>query len=88
MSSPANARPTSSKSSGPRIALWVVIALTLALMVWMSVFTAQRNPYLSDVGRNKISRSVFIEECKAKVDAEVDQVSKSQNATFETELPS
>ncbi len=85
MSSPANARPKSSESSGPRIALWVVIVLTLALLVWMSVFTAQRNPYLSDVGRNKISRSAFIEECKTKFDEFAATVGKAQNAVFNTE---
>ncbi|WP_424950920.1 hypothetical protein [Deinococcus sp.] len=84
MSSPSNARPASNRF-GPRIVLWVVIVLTLALLVWMSVFTARHNPYLSDVARNKISRSRFIETCKARVDAEVDRVSKSQNATFQTE---
>ena len=85
MSSPANARPTSSNSSGPRIALWAVIVLTLALLVWMSIFTAQRNPYLSDVGRNKISRSNFIEQCKTKFDEFASTVGKSQNAVFDTE---
>jgi hypothetical protein len=92
MSSPSPARPqsngssnTSGKRAGPRIVLWLVIVLTLALMVWVSIFTAQRNPYLSDVGRNKISRSRFIEECKAKFDEFVVTVSKSQNAAFTTE---
>lgn len=65
--------------------LWIVLLLSGALLVWMTIFTAQHNPYVSDVSRNKISRSRFIEECKAKVDAEVDRVSKSQNARFDTE---
>ncbi|WP_407569329.1 hypothetical protein [Deinococcus altitudinis] len=85
MSSPSNARPTSANRSGPRVALWVVIVLTLALLVWMTVFTAQRNPYLSDVGRNKISRSDFIEQCKTKFDEFAATVGKSQNAVFDTE---
>ena len=85
MSSPANARPKSSESSGPRIALWVVIVLTLALLVWMSVFTAQHNPYLSDVGRNKISRSAFIEQCKVSADEFVTKIGQSRNAVFDTE---
>ena len=85
MSSPSNARPRPSKNSGPRIALWVAIVLTLALMVWVSIFTAQRNPYLSDVERNKISRSKFIEECKVRVDEQVDQAGKRGNTVFQTE---
>lgn len=95
MSSPASDRPQSTgpsnnpgrnagQRSGPRILLWVVIVLTLALMVWMSVFTARHNPYLSDVGRNKISRSKFIEACKTKFDEFAATVGKSQNATFNT----
>jgi hypothetical protein len=84
MSSPSNARPPSTRS-GPRVFLWIVILLTLALLVWMTVFTAQRNPYLSDVSRNKISRAKFVEACKEKVNAEVDRVSKSQNAAFVTD---
>lgn len=85
MSSPSNARPRPSKNSGPRILLWVAIALTLALMVWVSIFTAQRNPYLSNVERNVISRSKFIEECKTKFDEFAATVGKSQNASFDTE---
>ena len=65
--------------------LWVAIVLTLALLVWMTIFTAQHNPYLSDVGRNKISRSKFIEECKTKFDEFAATVGKSQNAVFDTE---
>lgn len=89
MSSPAASRPpqpNARRRSGPaaRIALWIAIALTVALMVWVSVFTAQRNPYLSDVGRNKISRSKFIEACKTKFDEFAATVGKSQNAVFET----
>ncbi len=94
MSSPASNRSNTSRSntSGPRsnntggrVLLWVAILLTLALMVWVTIFTSQRNPYLSDVGRNKISRSQFIEECKAKFDDFAATVGKSQNATFDTE---
>lgn len=84
MSSPSNARPRPSKNSGPRILLWVAIALTLALMVWVSIFTAQRNPYLSDVGRNKISRSKFIEACKESADEFVTKIGQSRNAVFRT----
>jgi len=95
MSSPASDRPQATgpsnnpgrnagRRSGPRILLWVVILLTLALMVWMSVFTAQRNPYLSDTRRNIISRSYFIEQCKTKFDEFAATVGKSQNATFDT----
>ena len=79
MSSPANRRSRSNPTTA-RILLWVVLALTVALLGWLNVFTAQRNPYLSDVGRNKISRSAFIEACKAKFDAFADTVAKSQNA--------
>jgi hypothetical protein len=64
--------------------LWLAIALTVALMVWVSVFTAQRNPYLSDSKRNIISRSKFIEQCKQKFDEFAATVGKSQNATFDT----
>ncbi|GGJ87733.1 hypothetical protein [Deinococcus aquiradiocola] len=84
MSSPAPARPQSD-GSGSRVLLWVAIVLTLALLVWMSVFTVQRNPYVSDVSRNKISKSRFIEECKTKFDEFATTVGKSQNATFDTE---
>ena len=94
MSSPASAPPPSAQKrsnerrqpgSGGRILLWIVLLFTAALLVWMSIFTIQRNPYVSDTGRNKISRSKFIEECKVKVDAEVERVSKTQNAVFVTE---
>lgn len=94
MSSPAAVPPESTQKrsndrkgggSGGRTLLWTVLLLSAALLLWMSVFTAQHNPYVSDVSRNKISRSRFIEECKAKVDAEVDRVSQSQSAKFETE---
>ena len=79
MSSPANRRSQSNRSVA-RPLLWLVLALTVGLLGWLTVFTAQRNPYLSDTGRNKISRSAFIEECKAKFDAFADTVAKSQNA--------
>ena len=94
MSSPAAAPPESTQKrsndrkgggSSGRLLLWAALVLTLALLVWMSIFTAQHNPYLSDVSRNKISRSSFIEQCKTKFDEFAATVGKSQNAVFDTE---
>ncbi len=77
-----------SGSSGSRIALWIAVLLTLALLGWMTVFTVSHNPYANDAARNKISKYRFIEECKRQFDEFAASVGKSQNAVFTTDYDS
>ena len=77
MSKPSVSRPASGGSAG-RTALWISVLLTVALLSFITVLTAQHNPYLSDVARNKISRSRFIEQCKTQFDEYVQKVGKTQ----------
>ncbi|ULH14559.1 hypothetical protein MF271_11065 [Deinococcus sp. KNUC1210] len=87
MSSPSVSRPPSRPTSNTagRTVLWIAILLTLALLTFITIFTANHNPYVNDVARNKISKYKFIEECKTQFDQFATSVGKSQNAVFTTE---
>ncbi len=47
-----------------RALLWVAIALTVALLGFVTIFVSQRNPIYSDRDAGGISKFKFIEACK------------------------
>ncbi|MBZ9715167.1 hypothetical protein [Deinococcus multiflagellatus] len=47
-----------------RALLWVAIALTVALLGFVTIFVSQRNPIYSDREAGGISKFKFIEACK------------------------
>ncbi|MEF2280153.1 hypothetical protein V3W47_17815 [Deinococcus sp. YIM 134068] len=54
-----------------RTLLWVAIALSVALLGFVTAVTIRANPYYSNAEANGISKYIFLEECKEQIhDAE------------------
>ncbi|MFC4454646.1 hypothetical protein [Deinococcus sonorensis] len=68
---------THSSHTGSRIVLWLVLLLSLLLLGGLTVFAVSRNPLYSDVGRNKLSKYRFIEECKSELGKQLTEINKT-----------